>query len=234
VSESPSTDRNVRGIVFDLDGTMYPLGRLRLYVMLALSPWLGRLRRYTALRAELAGEDFGSGEALWAETLARLARDPAEQAAWGSWIRARYDRVVAQGMRTVARARPGLPAALTRLQASGVQLAVVSDYRGVDERLRELGLDPEVFALRLETEALGAMKPAPRIASLTEERLGIPGPQLLVVGDRAFTDQRFADALGARFLGVADRQPAKPGFFAWPEVLARIFAAAGVEPGSSR
>jgi glycerol 3-phosphatase-2 len=44
-----------------------------------------------------------------------------------------------------------------------------------------------------------AGKPHPPMVELVEQKVGVPGTQLTVIGDRASTDGAFAAALGARF-----------------------------------
>lgn len=197
-----SPDNRLRGIVFDLDGTLYDKRPLERFMMRRFWYALHLLLRYRNVRKSLAGEEHGDYESITRAALQRLSRRPRAQQRWLRWIREQYDPTVSEGMRTVARPYPGAGAMLEGLRARGFRLGLVSDYVGVDERLESLGLSPGLFDLRLETERLGAMKPAAGAVTHMLEGMGLPGAELLMVGDRAFADQRFAEAAGMRFLGV--------------------------------
>ncbi len=201
--------RAIAGVVFDLDGTLYDKRVLERFVIRRLPGSLPRLYRYTRTRSSLAGVDCGSWEALREEALRRLAPGASGQARWLRWIDERYDPTVREGMATV-RAYPGVNALLRELRGAGLRLGLVSDYRGVCGRLRALGIDREAFDLILPTEDRGAMKPAPRIVELTLAGMELPGEAMVMVGDRAFTDQRFAEAAGMEFVGVLPRGSSAP------------------------
>ncbi|MCM2269565.1 MAG: HAD-IA family hydrolase [Thermoanaerobaculia bacterium] len=96
-----------------------------------------------------------------------------------------------------------VPAALSRLAAAGVRLAVVSNW---DERLprllHELGL-AERFAAIVVSAEVGVEKPHPRIFAVAAERLGEPPERILHVGDRRLEDVEGAQAAGLRALWLA-------------------------------
>ena len=71
------------------------------------------------------------------------------------------------------------------------------------------------------------MKPAPRMAAATLAGMQLPGAAMVMVGDRAFADERFAAAAGMRFLGVRPRGPADSTWMPWPAVQARLLAWTG-------
>ena len=67
-----------------------------------------------------------------------------------------------------------------------------------------------------------AMKPSARMVAATLAGMGLPGPAMVMVGDRAFADQRFAEAAGMRFLGVRPRGAADDAWMPWPAVAATL------------
>lgn len=222
-------ERAIAGVVFDLDGTLYDKRVLERFVICRL-PWsLPQLYRYTRTRSSLAGIDCGSWEALRGKTLRRLAPRASGQARWLRWIEERYDPTVREGMATV-RAYPGVNTLLRELRSAGLRLGLVSDYRGVSGRLRALGIDREAFDFILATEELGAMKPAPRIVELTLAGMELPGEAMVMVGDRAFTDQRFAEAAGMQFVGVLPCRSSAPDedlrWKSWSSVRAHLLGRA--------
>ncbi len=217
----------VRGVVFDLDGTLYNKRALEWYMLRTMPLALLRLLRYTRVRSGLAGQDFGSAAAITRVTLERLGREPAAQQRWQRWISEHYEPRLLRGLREASTLYPGVPALLTRLRAAGLRLGLVSDYRGVPARLIALGLAPEVFDFVLVTEELGAMKPSPRMAAATLAGMDLPASALVMVGDRAFADQRFAEAAGMRFLGVRPRGKADAVWMPWDDVAATLLRLTG-------
>ena len=162
------------------------------------------------------------------EAAIQTASGAAESEAWRRWIAERYEPLVLRAVGRAGRAQDGAAALLARLRAAGLRLGMVSDYRGADDRLRAIGIDPGVFHFRLVTEEVGAMKPAARVAALTLEGMGLPGERMVMVGDRAFADERFAEACSMGFLGVlAGGAPAGPGWMPWSQVHARLSGLAG-------
>jgi putative hydrolase of the HAD superfamily len=220
-----SADSSIGGVVFDLDGTLYDKRPVERWVATRMLLSLPRLLRYTRVRTGLAGVDLDDGPALQRETLQRLAADARAQARWREWIAGRYEPTVLRAVERAGRAYPGAPELLLRLRGAGLRLGLVSDYRGAHDRLHALGIDPALFHFSLVTEELGAMKPAARMAARTVEGMGLPAARLVMVGDRAFADQRFAEACGMAFLGVlAEGDPPGPEWTPWPGVRARLSA----------
>ena len=210
------TGARIGGVVFDLDGTLYDKRALERYMIRRLPLSLLRLLRYTRVRSSLAGEDFGSGEGIQAETLRRLARSERAQARWRRWIFETYDPTVVEGMRRAVRPYPGVHGLLEALRGGGLRLGLVSDYRGIEARLAALEIDPGVFDFTLVTELEGAMKPAPRMVERTLAGMGLPAGSLVMVGDRPRQDQRFAEAAGMGFVGVlAEGAAPDPSWQPW-------------------
>jgi HAD superfamily hydrolase (TIGR01549 family) len=213
--------------VFDLDGTLYDKRALEWYMVRSMPLALLRLLRYTRVRSELAGEDFASAAAIARVTLERLSDDPAAQRTWQRWISADYEPRLLRGLREAAGLYPGVPQLLARLRGAGVRLGLVSDYRGVPDRLTALGLATDAFDYILVTEEAGAMKPAPRMAAAALAGMDLPGDAMVMVGDRAFADERFAAAAGMRFLGVRPRGEVDDTWKRWPAVQATLLAWTG-------
>lgn len=219
------SDGQIGGVVFDLDGTLYDKRPVERWLLARMVPSWPRLLRYTRVRTGLAGVDFDAGEALARETLQRLASDARAQATWQRWIAERYEPMVLRGVTQAGRAFPGVSELLLRLRGGGLRLGLVSDYRGAHDRLRAIGIDPGLFHFTLVTEEHGAMKPAARMAARTLAGMGLPGARMVMVGDRAFADQRFAETCGMRFFGVLDGgDPPDPSWTPWPGVRARLSA----------
>jgi len=98
------------------------------------------------------------------------------------------------------RVYPEVPAALDRLAARGLALAVVSNW---DERLPRLlaalGF-AERFAAIVVSAEVGVEKPHRRIFEIAAERLGVAPDRIVHVGDRRLEDVEGAEAAGLRAL----------------------------------
>jgi putative hydrolase of the HAD superfamily len=98
----------------------------------------------------------------------------------------------------VFRPLSGVPAALERLRAHGLALAVVSNWDiGLHEHLAALELAPFFAAVVTSAEA-GAEKPDPALFRTALARLGVAPGRALHVGD-AGADEQGAAAAGMRF-----------------------------------
>jgi putative hydrolase of the HAD superfamily len=97
------------------------------------------------------------------------------------------------------RVLPGVPEALTRLRALGLELAVVGNWdRRLPEQLERLGLAPHFFNTIVSSAEAGAPKPDPRPFLAALERLGVEPNRTLHVGDGA-PDEEGARRAGLRF-----------------------------------
>jgi putative hydrolase of the HAD superfamily len=93
---------------------------------------------------------------------------------------------------------PGAVSGCRRLAASGLRLAVVSNWDvGLHEHLATLGIDRIVDLVVTSAEA-GAPKPASRIWEMALGRLGVPASRAVHVGD-SDDDAEGAAAAGLRF-----------------------------------
>jgi FMN phosphatase YigB (HAD superfamily) len=191
----------VRGVIFDLDGTLYVLPWMRLRLAWRLRRDLPLLRRFGAARRALRGREFGDvaglREALGRELGDRAGVGPDRAAAW---YEERFLPELVRLLADRARARPGLREALVRLRGRSVRLAVVSDHPLVDERLTAIGLDPGLFEDRVATEELGVLKPSALPFSALARKWGVEPGAVIVVGDRLDLDAASAGAAGMGFL----------------------------------
>ncbi len=91
----------------------------------------------------------------------------------------------------------GLPGALSRAQAAGWRLGVVSNSEGkVSEILTEVGLAP-FFEVIVDSGVEGISKPDPRLFQLALSRMGVPAAGAWYVGDVPSVD-----VVGARNAGM--------------------------------
>jgi FMN phosphatase YigB (HAD superfamily) len=196
----------IRGIIFDLDGTLY---RMEVFfqplMFFSMLPRPLRLLRLLSERSKLAGTDFGNGEKLMETLCSNLSATlHISPEATRSWIESRFYPAFIAAMRFQRRGRPGLVPMLARLRTQGIKLAVLSDYDTVEERLRMLRIPPDCFDHLSSCEAAGALKPAARPFLEIARKWSISAEAILVVGDRDDTDGQAARSAGMQFLQIVD------------------------------
>lgn len=92
----------------------------------------------------------------------------------------------------------GVDAAMIRLRASGIKLAVVSNSEGtIEAMLEEVGLRRHLDAV-FDSWVVGVAKPDPRIFKLALAHLGVTEKQAIMVGDTPAVDIVGAQAAGVK------------------------------------
>jgi HAD superfamily hydrolase (TIGR01549 family) len=90
----------------------------------------------------------------------------------------------------------GLIDFLRRCRASGIRLAVLSDYPAVG-KLQSLGIaDFFDVVLSAQSREIGAFKPNPKGLMTAMQRFGVAGHECLYIGDRVDVDAAAAQAAG--------------------------------------
>jgi putative hydrolase of the HAD superfamily len=193
----------IRGVLFDLDGTLYHQSPLRLAMALELATL--PLRRPLSFSSELKAlrSYRHAQETLRASGVPNVARAQLELAASGSRLSLEHvERLVQDWMQSrplkylrYARAR-GIAQLLQWLASRNVKLGVLSDYPA-EAKLRALGhfveFDPVLCSTAPDIDAL---KPNPRGFLRACETWQLDPSETLMVGDRAEVDGAGAAAAG--------------------------------------
>jgi len=208
----------IRGIIFDLDGTLY---RMRWFMKPLMTLFTlhspARLPAYMKVRKQFAGKDLGTGEAL---TTAMAHAMKGNEKKNLRWITEGFYRIFLPVISFQKGSRPGLNSLLADLAGKGIKTAVLSDFAKIPERLDILGIDRTHITATLSSESEGALKPSPRPFIKAAELLGIPPENILVVGDRDDTDGAGARSAGMRFFMIADGE--KAAGCSWHETAALL------------
>lgn len=211
----------IRGVLFDLDGTLYRQPPLRRRMLLELGKAALRqkpsetvrmmrwLRCFRHIREDLRDMGYADSplDRVQFNVPAQQLCTPVEP--FEKLIRYWMMEHPLPFLRT-ARQR-GAEGVLKRLQNKGIQLGVFSDYP-VKEKLKALGLDqffPVQFAAT--DESINAFKPHPRGFLAGCEALGWSPEEVVYVGDRDDVDGEGARAAGMRCL-ILNREENGPGF----------------------
>jgi putative hydrolase of the HAD superfamily len=197
------TGARARGVIFDLDGTLYSLRLTKLWMALALWRSLSLLRRLNASRRAVRGVEYADREALLAAFFAELAgRAGTTVARAATWYDVEFMPAFVAMLARRAVVRPGLAGLLERLRRRGVRTAVVSDFGRVGERLSALGLDTALFDDLVAAEDHGVLKPSAVPFVAVARRWALDAAEVVVVGDREDLDAASARAAGMDFVGV--------------------------------
>jgi FMN phosphatase YigB (HAD superfamily) len=197
----------IRGITFDVDGTLYaPKGLAWPMFVRAFSHkgLLRHLRVGAKVRDELRGRDFADAAALLAEE-ARIAGErfdvPADKAR--ALMDDAFDRVLCE---VLAKRRRQSGATIARavvddVVARGIRIAAISDRR-VDDKLTAMGMRDLPWAARISADDTGVLKPSPVPFQRALAAMGVAASEAAHVGDRDDTDGAGARAAGMRFVHV--------------------------------
>jgi FMN phosphatase YigB (HAD superfamily) len=182
-------------VTFDVDGTLYELGRQRLRALPGLlrhprvvQSWR---RQVEALRGQRVPD-------LHSEVHRRISDE----------LGLPLDRVENAVQRTLGTAwlgsfhegtpLPGMKEVLDALDAQGIPRAVVSDLPG-HAKLHAMGLD-RGWATLVDCSALGALKPLPDGLVAAATAMDVSPADILHIGDRDDTDGGMTRAAGASIL----------------------------------
>jgi FMN phosphatase YigB (HAD superfamily) len=215
---------DIRGIIFDLDGTLYLMRwYLKPLIFLRLYPHCLRLPRFLGVRDGFAGMEMDVEQRLFAAISDELAgREQISSSEAREWISNSFYPAFISVMPFFRFSRPGVKSLLKKCAAKGIRLAVLSDYGCVAQRLAGLGLPVSLFDTVSSCETAGALKPNPRPFLTIAESWGIEPKRVLVVGDRADTDGAAAANAGMQFWQVADTLLLPPGAMRWERICRRL------------
>jgi HAD superfamily hydrolase (TIGR01549 family) len=210
---------SVKGIIFDLDGTLYRMEWFFRPLMWFKSfPHPMRLPRFIAERSRIAGVDFGSRDTLLSQLCSTLAkREHTTPEAIKNWILNKFYPAFISTMPLQRSGRRNLNETLSRLKRHNVKLAVLSDYHAVVERLEKLKIGIDVFDIITSCEMKGALKPSSRPFLEIASQWNLSTNSILVIGDREDTDGEAARNAEMQFLLLSKNKNYKNSM-PWSEV----------------
>lgn len=184
----------LRGVIFDMDG-----------VLVDSEEWICRaaIRMFQEHGVEAKPEDFipfvGAGENRYLGGVAEKHGFPMDI----DRDKARTYEIYAEMVRGRLEPLPGVHDFIGRCRGRGLKFALATSADEVKmlTNLREIGLPPETFDALVNGLDVEKKKPDPEIFLLAAERMGIDGPECLVVEDSP-NGVAAAKAAGARCLGL--------------------------------
>ena len=213
--ERPAAGR-IRGVVFDVDGTLYDQSLLRIILAVRLVGALIAHPIRTSRDIKIVSHYRKHQEALRGQrlTVKGLRRKQAAMtaASAGSDLHT-VEKTVAAWMenipcRSMALCRrPGLTDVFQVLKQNGYRLGILSDYPS-EGKLQALGVRSFVDAVLCTSDpAVGNFKPHPRGFRAIARRMGLPTGRILYVGDRSDVDAAGALSAGMKTVLVRSGIP---------------------------
>jgi FMN phosphatase YigB (HAD superfamily) len=209
----------VKGIIFDLDGTLYDMSwYMKPLFFLRLFPHSVRLLRLLDIRESFAGKDMGTLYHLMETLSDELSKkEGVTPEKVRQWIEGPFYASFIAIMPFFRFFRPGIAGLLVSLREKGLRLGVLSDYDRVRERLAMLCLPPSLFDTIASCEAAGALKPNRRPYDAIAGEWKIAPCNILVIGDRTDLDGAAAQAAGMQFLLIENSRKRGRGLH-WKEL----------------
>ena len=182
-------------VTFDVDGTLYDLGRQRLRALPGLVRHLRVVQSWRRQVEALRGQRVPD---LHAEVHRRISDElglpldrvevAVQRTLGAAWLGSFHEGTPLRGMKEV----------LEALDAQGTPRAVVSDLPG-EAKLQAMGMDQGWVAI-VDCSALGALKPLPDGLVAAATAMDVSPADILHIGDRDDTDGAMARAAGAALL----------------------------------
>jgi FMN phosphatase YigB (HAD superfamily) len=201
--------RGIKGIIFDLDGTLFDNAWMGFNLIAANPLDIFRIKNDRIIRKRLAGRDFSTPENYYRAFFSDMGK-----ACWCSperirdWYFNRYMPRMIRLLKKRYRLRPGAKELFRHFESPNtLRVAVYSDYPLVEERMEILGLYSSPRILLYGPESFGAQKPAVRPLLSIAADIGIAPEETLVVGDREDTDGLGAFRAGMRFFCLETGRP---------------------------
>jgi len=182
-------DNNLKALCFDIDGTLYPIGMMRKYLILsALNHPIFSLR-YNMMRKKMRKADgLGEGPVLSAEEFRKKEISFLFPSGCDSYDDIYRTRLYEPWQKYSSSIRPyaGVRETLLEAKGKGCILAALSDFP-IGHKLEYLGLD-DIFDYAWSTEEFGYLKP--NVTPLREmcRLLSINPSEALYVGDSVKKD----------------------------------------------
>jgi phosphoglycolate phosphatase/putative hydrolase of the HAD superfamily len=211
----PHEASQLKALLFDLDGTLYPLRPVRIAVfrMLITSHLFHPASGFRTIRAlaayrrsqellRTAKFPLGPLREAQLQTASQLSDLPSEfvSRCVSYWMEERPLEILARHV------RKDLIRVLRSAKEKGIRTAVCSDYPAI-RKIAALGLT-EWFDLVVSAQdpEIGEFKPSPKMLEFALERLGVRPEQALYIGDRAEIDGAAARRAGVAFHNLSGRR----------------------------
>ena len=221
---------SIRGVIFDIDGTLYRQRPVRRQMALRLATRYWHAPRSGARTVRVLAASREAQEVLRSGgSVDDVARTQIDFAAERTGVPADRVRVLVEEWMekrpldlVVSHARTGLLATLDALRDRGLRLGVVSDYPAAG-KLAALGISDRFdTVISADDPRVQAFKPDPRGLTVALEDLGLHSSEAIYVGDRIDVDAPAATAAGMSWALIGSRPQSSERGGAWISDLAQL------------
>lgn len=193
----------VKVVVFDLDGTLYDNNWLITRLAFAdprHALWMLADRK---TRKKLKGVDCETAEGFYHAFITEITRRVGvDYERVKDWYVNIYTPHILRVLHKHYKIADFVEPLMKALRERGIKTVIFSDYGFVDNKLKEMGLDPELVDYRLATGDFGGLKPCKGAFERLLTFLGVTAQETLMIGDREESDGEGARSVGMRFLKV--------------------------------
>lgn len=202
-------EKNLKAIVFDLDGTLYESRHFPLRLILADPLHIGMLGAERKCRKRLCDRHFDKASEYYDALFTAMGKGSPERAErCRRWFYGRYMPEQVRIIRDKFGPRPHLKEFIANLRRQGYRLAVLSDYCFAAEKLAAIGLSTSDFDAVWESPAMGGLKPRAEVFLNACKALEAAPVETLMIGDKTSKDGGALRA-GLQFIHLVNSESKK-------------------------
>lgn len=224
-------ENNIKGVAFDIDGTLYPLTETHKRVLRASLFHLPFALKYNRARQILRSSDsFLLLEPLSRESngkrMCRLMYGKDDEYTVSAFLRKEQRVFTERYAKLFSDIKPydGVEDVLSLLKEKGYPMAVLSDFP-VASRITSLGFD-KYFPVQLSSEEIGRSKPCQTPFLLLSEKMDIPCENILYIGDSPVKDVEGSMTAGMKSVLISEKMEKSPALLTvrdWKELKEQLF-----------
>lgn len=202
-------EKNLKAIIFDLDGTLYESRHFPFRLILADPLHIGMLGAERKCRKKLCDRHFDKASDYYDALFSLMGRGSKERAEQcRKWFYGTYMPLQVKIIREKFGPRPHLKEFIANLRRQGYRIAVLSDYCFAAEKLAAIGLSTSDFDAVWESPEMGGLKPRAEVFRNACKTLGTAPAETLMIGDKASKDGGALRA-GLRFIHLINSESKK-------------------------
>ncbi len=202
-------EKNLKAIIFDLDGTLYESRHFPLRLILAVPLHIGMLAAERKCRKRLCNRHFDRASDYYDALFTAMGKgSPTKAERCRKWFYGRYMPEQVKIIREKFGPRPHLKEFIANLRRQGYRIAVLSDYCFAAEKLAAIGLSTSDFDAVWESPAMGGLKPREEVFRNACKTLGTAPAETLMIGDKASKDGGALRA-GLQFIHLVNSESKK-------------------------
>lgn len=224
-------ENNIKGVAFDIDGTLYPLKETHRRVLRTSLFHLPFALKYNRARQVLRTSDsFLSLEPLTrrlnGERMCRIMYGRDDEYTVSKFLEKEKRIFTDRYLKLFLNIKPydGVDDVLSLLKEKGYPMAVLSDFP-IGSKIRSLGFD-DYFPVQLSSEDIGRSKPCQTPFLWLSEKMDIPCGNILYVGDSPVKDVEGSRTAGMKSVLISEKSEKSSATLTvrdWKELKEKLF-----------